>query len=139
MRFRTLGALHLSVVFWFGLLLLAPLPSFASVCYAQGEASIQGTVSDFSGGAVPGAAIRIKNVETGADRSEGGVWSAPRAVGQFELSAGSKRSLQRRVCREEHIVLQYRSGRNLQRFRSHSQRRATGVEDSHLGILVIKN
>jgi len=92
MRSRTLGAFHLSVVFWFGLLVLALLASLAPVCYAQGEASIQGTVSDSSGGAVPGAAIRIKNVETGAERNQvtdeaGRYYAAALPAGRYEVRA----------------------------------------------------
>src|SRR5439155_8797265 len=92
MRSRTLGALHLSVVFWFGLLVLALLASLAPVCYAQGEASIQGTVSDSSGGAVPGAAIRVKNVETGAERNQvtdeaGRYNAASLSAGRYEVRA----------------------------------------------------
>jgi hypothetical protein len=49
----------------FGLCLL----SFAAISYAQAEASIQGTVSDASGGAVPGATVKVKSVETAAERT----------------------------------------------------------------------
>jgi hypothetical protein len=92
MRSRTLRALHLSVVFWFGLLVAALLPSLAPVCYAQGDASIQGTVSDSSGGAVPGVAIRIKNVETGAERNQvtdeaGRYNAASLPAGRYQLRA----------------------------------------------------
>ena len=92
MRSRTLGAFHLSVVFWFGLLLLALLPSLAPVCYSQGEASMQGTASDSSGGAIPGAAIRIKNVETGAERNQvtdeaGRYYAAALPAGRYEVRA----------------------------------------------------
>ena len=65
-RFR---AVHLSGVLLFRLLALASGTGLAPLGFAQGDSSIQGTVSDSSGGAVPGVAIRIKNVETGAERS----------------------------------------------------------------------
>src|SRR6266403_1766752 len=42
------------------------LPIFSS---AQEDASIQGTVSDSSGAAIPGVAIQVKNLETGALRN----------------------------------------------------------------------
>jgi hypothetical protein len=43
--------------------------SIASIAAAQGEASIGGRVADPSGGAVPGTVVRIKNLETGAQRN----------------------------------------------------------------------
>jgi hypothetical protein len=52
------GILMLSL--WFGL---------ATLSFAQGDASIQGTVSDSSGGTIQGAAIQVKNLETGAVRN----------------------------------------------------------------------
>ncbi len=53
---------------------------------------IQGTVSDSSGETVPGVAIRIKNLETGAERNlvtdEAGRFDAASlAVGRYELRA----------------------------------------------------
>ena len=66
--------------------------SLAAVSFAQGEASIQGVVSDSSGGAIPGVAIRVKNVETGAERNQvtdesGRFEAAALAVGRYVLRA----------------------------------------------------
>ena len=79
-------------IFWFGLLVLGLWASLATASFAQGEASIQGTVSDSSGGAVPGVAIRIKNLETWAQRSlvtdEAGRFDvAALPVGRYEIRA----------------------------------------------------
>ncbi|HEY2120198.1 MAG TPA: carboxypeptidase-like regulatory domain-containing protein [Candidatus Acidoferrum sp.] len=52
------GILMLSL--WFGL---------ATLSLAQGDASIQGIVSDSSGGTIQGAAIQVRNLETGAVRN----------------------------------------------------------------------
>jgi hypothetical protein len=73
-------------------LLLGLWASFAAVSFAQGDASIQGTVSDSSGGAIPGVAIRIKNVDTGAERNQvtneaGRYDAASLPVGRYELRA----------------------------------------------------
>jgi len=66
--------------------------STAIASFAQGEAAIQGTVSDTSGGAIPGAAIRAKNLETGAERNlvtddAGHYDAAGLPVGRYELRA----------------------------------------------------
>jgi hypothetical protein len=66
--------------------------SFAMASFAQGEASIQGAVSDSSGGAVPDVAIRIKNSETGAERNQitdqaGRYEAASLPVGRYEVRA----------------------------------------------------
>ena len=60
---------RISSAFWLGLLLLGIWASLEPASSAQGEASIQGTVSDSSGGAIGSAAIRIKSLETGAERN----------------------------------------------------------------------
>jgi hypothetical protein len=68
---------------------------------AQSDASISGSVSDSTGGAVAGAAIAIRNVETGAERTvtsdETGRFSAPSLpVGVYEIKvekAGFQSSL----------------------------------------------
>jgi hypothetical protein len=70
MRSRRIRDSHFGGVFWFGLLVLGLWASLATASFAQGEASIQGVVSDSSGGAIPGVAIRIKNLETGAERNQ---------------------------------------------------------------------
>src|SRR5882724_278691 len=50
-------------------LLLGVWLSLAIFSSAQEDASIQGTVSDSSGAAIPGVAIQVKNLETGALRN----------------------------------------------------------------------
>ena len=90
MRFPTLGGL--GRVFRFGLLVLGLWLSIAIASFAQGDATIQGTVSDTSGGAIPGAAIRIKNLETGVERKlvtddAGRYDAAGLPVGHYELRA----------------------------------------------------
>src|SRR5882724_5274487 len=50
-------------------LLLGAWLSLAIFSSAQEDASIQGTVSDSSGAAIPGVAIQVKNLETGALRN----------------------------------------------------------------------
>src|SRR5713101_4216566 len=66
--------------------------SLATIGYAQGEASIQGTVSDSSGGAVQGAIVKVKSLETGAERNlltdEAGRYDAASLpVGRYEVRA----------------------------------------------------
>jgi hypothetical protein len=60
--------------------------------HAQSEASISGTVSDSSGGAVAGATVTIRNTETGSGRSvstdEAGRYNAASlGVGTYDLQA----------------------------------------------------
>ena len=60
--------------------------------WAQGEASINGTVTDATGAIIPGATVKVKNVETGAVRvlvtDNAGRYDAPAlAVGKYEVSA----------------------------------------------------
>jgi len=91
MRFREID-FYLKNVLRSGLLMLVLWASYATVCSAQGEASIQGTVTDSSGGAVPGVAIRTKNVETGAERNQvtdeaGRYTAAALAAGRYEVRA----------------------------------------------------
>jgi len=71
------------------LLLLAGAPV---AVWAQGEASITGTVTDATGAIIAGAAVKVKNVETGALRAlvtdSVGRYDAPSlAVGKYEVSA----------------------------------------------------
>src|SRR5580692_2494862 len=92
MRFRRVGDSSLKSVLWRGLVALALLPSMPIPNFAQGEASIQGTVSDSSGGAVPAVTIRIKNLETGAERNlvtnEAGRYDAASLpVGRYDVRA----------------------------------------------------
>jgi len=60
--------------------------------FAQGESSIEGTVTDSSGGAIPGVSVQIKNLETGAGRllttdDSGRFSAAALPVGQYEVRA----------------------------------------------------
>jgi hypothetical protein len=92
MEFRRVGHFDLRRVFRFALFVLGLWASIAIASFAQGEASIQGTVSDSSGGAIPGVAIGIKNLETGAERNlitdEAGRFDAASLpVGRYELRA----------------------------------------------------
>jgi hypothetical protein len=92
MSSRIVGELHLGRIFWFGLLVLGLWASVSISSFAQVESTIQGTVSDSSGGPVADVAIRIKNVETGAERNlvtdEGGRYAASSLpVGPYEVRA----------------------------------------------------
>ena len=92
MSSRKAGDIHLGRVFWSGVLAMALWAIHATSGFAQGEASIHGAVSDSSGGAIPGAAIRIKNLETGAERNQltdeaGRYDAASLPVGRYEVRA----------------------------------------------------
>jgi len=94
MRSRRVGDAPFRSVFWFGLLVLGLWASLATASFAQGEASIQGVISDSSGGAIPGVAIRIKNLDTGAERHSvtdetGRYEAAALSVGRYEVRAES--------------------------------------------------
>ncbi|HXN54298.1 MAG TPA: TonB-dependent receptor [Candidatus Acidoferrum sp.] len=59
---------------------------------AQGDASVSGHVADVTGAAIPGATVRIRNLETGAERNlvtdEAGRFSAPSlSVGRYDVTA----------------------------------------------------
>src|SRR5215813_2838328 len=59
---------------------------------AQGEGSISGTVTDATGGAIPGTSVTVKNLETGAVRNliagDNGRYDAPLlSIGQYEVTA----------------------------------------------------
>jgi hypothetical protein len=92
MRSQTVGDSHFSSVFWFRLIMISLMASFATAIFAQGDASIQGVVSDSSGGAIPSVAIRIKNLETGAERNQitdeaGRYEAASLPVGRYQVRA----------------------------------------------------
>src|SRR5499427_7634786 len=61
------------------LTLAASVPAFAQSTAANG--TIEGTISDTSGGVLPGVTVTVTNVETGAERSvitnEKGLYRAP--------------------------------------------------------------
>src|SRR5260370_40303067 len=74
-------------------LLLSVWLSLATFSSAQEDASIQGTVSDSSGAAIPNVAIQVKNLETGALRNlltdEAGRFDAASLPGgRYSLNAG---------------------------------------------------
>jgi hypothetical protein len=92
MQFRKVRGFDAGRFFRFVFLVLGAWASSAIPSFAQGEASIQGFVSDSSGGAVPSVAIRIKNLETGAQRNlltdEAGRFDAAALpVGRYQVSA----------------------------------------------------
>ena len=92
MQFRKVRGLDAGRVFRVGLLMLGMWASSPIAGFAQQEASIQGLVSDASGGAVPSVAIRIKNLGTGAQRNlltdpEGRFDAAALPVGRYEVLA----------------------------------------------------
>ena len=64
----------------------------AAQMFAQGESSIEGTVTDSSGGGIPGVSVQIKDLETGAERllttdDSGRFSAAALSVGQYEVRA----------------------------------------------------
>jgi hypothetical protein len=69
MSFQRSGNFHKQTVFRSWSLLFIWWLTLASLSFAQGEASIQGIVTDSSGGAIQGVSIQIKNVETGSIRN----------------------------------------------------------------------
>src|SRR5258706_7212477 len=92
MRSRRVGDFYSKSILWVGFVVLGLYASLATGSFAQGEASIQGVVSDSSGGAIPGVAIRVKNVETGAERNQvtdesGRFEAAALAVGRYVVRA----------------------------------------------------
>src|SRR5213075_1124605 len=79
-------------VFVAGLLVMFLVALLASSGRAQAEASLWGFVSDTSGAGIAGAAVKITNVETGAERSlmtdDAGRFNAPSlVVGRYEITA----------------------------------------------------
>ncbi len=77
------------------LLLISGLLGTAALWSQVVGASLSGTVKDESGAGVPGAAVSVKNIETGAERKlvtdDGGRYSAPSiAVGKYQVSASKE-------------------------------------------------
>ena len=73
-------------------LLLAYIAAVPRTSRAQGEASINGAVTDTTGAIIAGAVVKVKNVEIGAVREivtdSAGRYDAPSlAVGKYEVSA----------------------------------------------------
>ncbi len=96
---RVLGPLFLV---WLATIGLTP-------AHAQVTASIQGTVTDSSGGAVPGAAVSAKNLETGALRNAvtdgaGRYLVLTLPVGEYEVRA-SKSSFRDAIQTGIHLVV----------------------------------
>src|SRR6266478_6235364 len=92
MRPRIVGEFFSNRTFVLASMLFGLWLSLVTICYAQGEASIQGTVSDSSGGAVPGATVKVKSLETGAERNlltdDAGRYDAiSLPVGHYEVRA----------------------------------------------------
>ena len=92
MGFQRVNGFGLGPAFQFGLLVFGLWASLATASFAQGQAAIQGTVSDSSGGAIPGVAIQITNLETGAERNQltdeaGRYDAAALLVGRYEVRA----------------------------------------------------
>ena len=69
MSLQRVGKVYPKYVFRSGFLLLSVWLSLATLISAQEDASIQGTVNDSSGAAIPGVTIQVKNLETGALRN----------------------------------------------------------------------
>jgi hypothetical protein len=75
-----------------GMIFFVVLTAFApAALQAQGDASLNGIVSDASGAGIPGAIVRIKNLETGTQRgvetdSAGRYYAPSLTVGQYELA-----------------------------------------------------
>ena len=69
--------------------------TFTSIAGAQGQAingTIEGTVTDTSGGVLPGVVVTVTNIDTGDSRSvitnDGGVYRAPLLpLGAYRLTA----------------------------------------------------
>src|SRR6266849_476808 len=86
---RSLSALpRLAVAGIIGLVALGTYPVFAQ----NFSASLTGTVKDTSGAVLPGAAVTVKNLETGQTRTaqadSSGSFSVPSLpVGQYEVTA----------------------------------------------------
>ncbi|MGB7285173.1 MAG: carboxypeptidase-like regulatory domain-containing protein [Candidatus Acidiferrum sp.] len=92
MRSRRVDRSHLKIVIRFAFLLLGVWFGLGTAAFAQGEASIDGTVSDSSGGAIQGTTVQVKNLETGAVRNlvtdaAGRYDAAALPVGNYEVRA----------------------------------------------------
>ena len=92
MHLTTIRSFHSGFALFFRISTLAAWTALAISSFAQEQASLQGTVKDSSGAAVFSAAIRIKNVETGAERNlitdEAGRYDAASLpVGRYDVRA----------------------------------------------------
>src|SRR5467141_732327 len=82
-------------VFVASLVVIFLVALLASSGRAQAEASLWGFVSDTSGAGIAGAAVKITNLETGAERSlmtdDAGRFNAPSlVVGRYEIAASKQ-------------------------------------------------
>ena len=85
--------LSLAVCVFFGLLLCLAIGAFPA--WAQTGASLSGVVTDQTGAALPGVAVTIKNVDTGASRTiptDGGghYHTSGLPSGRFEIRAAKQ-------------------------------------------------
>src|SRR5262249_46615176 len=87
-----LGILAVMLKYFLAVLLSACVatPAFAQSTAANG--TIEGTISDTSGGVLPGVTVTVKNINTGAERSvvtnEKGLYRAPLLpLGTYEVVA----------------------------------------------------
>ena len=81
----------------FGWLAVLPFAAFPRPLRAQGDASLWGSIKDPSGAGIAGATVKIKNLETGAERElvtdEGGRFSAPCRIIWVGAERAPERSL----------------------------------------------
>src|SRR5437016_5397962 len=92
MSSRKVVGSNLQKLFVDGLFVIFFVALLASSGRAQAQASLGGLVSDASGAGIAGAAVKITNLETGAERSlmtdDAGRFSAPSlVVGRYEIAA----------------------------------------------------
>jgi len=92
MQFPTVQKLKWNKFFTAAVFAFALSAILAAPVFAQGESSIEGTVTDSSGGGIPGVSVQIKDLETGAERllttdDSGRFSAAALSVGQYEVRA----------------------------------------------------
>ena len=92
MSSRKLASSYLGRMLVYGWLAVLPLTAFPSQLLAQTDASLWGFIKDTSGAGIAGATVRIKNLETGAERElatdeEGRFSAASLSVGKYEITA----------------------------------------------------
>src|SRR6266849_10901362 len=107
--------LYLHLLILAGILVASPLS-------AQGDSSLWGTVTDASSAGIPGAAVVIRNLETGTERKlvtdEAGRFNAPALpVGHYEVAASKtgfrtdrRTSLSLAVGQRQEVDLQVQVG-----------------------------
>jgi Carboxypeptidase regulatory-like domain len=95
MKPLTVGASYVERFCSYSFVLIVASLLFAVSARAQGDASIFGQVADSTGAAIAGAAVKIRNVETGSERNlvtdEAGRFSAPSlSVGRYDVAAAKE-------------------------------------------------